>query len=93
MTDLKLAALVMRMLELRDSSHEPVCRQGWSDYRDEFRLEFMINFMINFSPVSEMRKGQRSWERVLASNLRNKAKMTKHENFHFRAYHHSFGNS
>ena len=39
--------------------------------------------MINFSPVSEMRKGKRSWERVLASNLRNKAKMTKHKNLYF----------
>ena len=30
-------------------------------------------YMRNFSPVSEMRKSQRSWERVLAPNLRNKA--------------------
>ena len=38
------------------SLHEP-------GYQDELR---------NFSPVSEMRKGQRSWGRVLASNLRTK---------------------
>ena len=30
-------------------------------------------YMRDFSPVSEMRKSQRSWERVLAPNLRNKA--------------------
>ena len=30
-------------------------------------------YMRNFSPVSEMRESQRSWERVLAPNLRNKA--------------------
>ena len=29
--------------------------------------------MRNFSPVSEIRKGQRSWVRVLAPNLGNKA--------------------
>ena len=38
------------------SLHEP-------GYQDELR---------NFSPVSEMRKGQRSWGRVLAPNLRTK---------------------
>ena len=37
-----------------------------------------------------MRKGQRSWGRVLAPNSRNKANMAKHKNFNFRAYH-SFG--
>ena len=42
--------------------------------------------MRNFSPVSEMRKGQRSWERVLAPNSGNKANMAKHKNFNFRAY-------
>ena len=44
-------------------------------------------YMRNFSPVSEMRKSQRSWERVLAPNLRNKANMAKHKSFDFRAYH------
>ena len=42
----------------------------------------------NFSPVSEMRKGQRSWRRVLAPKSRNKAD----KNFNFRACH-SSGNS
>ena len=37
--------------------------------------------MRNFSPVSEMRKGQRSWVRVLAPNLGNKANIAKHKNF------------
>ena len=37
---------------------------------DEFRL---LVYMRNFSPVSEMKKGQRSWWRVLAPNSRNKA--------------------
>ena len=36
---------------------------------DEFRLWV---HMRNFSPVSEMKKGQRSWWRVLAPNSRNK---------------------
>ena len=44
-------------------------------------------YMRNFSPVSEMTKSQRSWERVLAPNLRNKANMAKHKSFDFRAYH------
>lgn len=35
------SALVMRMLELRASSHEPDCRQGWPGYLDEFRLGFI----------------------------------------------------
>ena len=35
--------------------------------------------MRNFSPVSEMRKGQRSWGRVLAPNSGNKANMAKHK--------------
>ena len=48
--------------------------------------------MRNFSPVSEMRKGQRSWVRVLAPNLGNKANIAKHKNFNFRAYL-SIGNS
>ena len=43
-------------------------------------------YMRNFSPVSEMRKGQRSWERVLAPNSGNKANMAKHKNLNFRAY-------
>ena len=40
--------------------------------------------MSNFSPVSEMKKGQRSWGRVLAPNLGNKANMEKHKIFYFR---------
>ena len=39
------------------------------------------------SPVSEMRKGQRSKGRVLAPNSRNKGNMAKHRNSNFRAYH------
>ena len=39
--------------------------------------------MRNFSPVSEIRKGQRPRERVLAPNLRNKANMAKHKSFTF----------
>ena len=35
--------------------------------------------MRNFSPVSEIRKGQRSWERVPAPNSGNKANMSKHK--------------
>ena len=38
-----------------------------------------------FSLVFEMRKGQRSWGRVLAPNLGNKANMDKHKIFYFRA--------
>ena len=41
--------------------------------------------MRKFSPVSEMRKGQRSWGRVLAPNLGNKPNMAKHNFFYFRA--------
>ena len=40
--------------------------------------------MRNFSPVSEMRKDQRLWGRVLAPNLRNKANMAKHKHFNFK---------
>ena len=46
----------------------------------------------NFSPVSEMRKGQRSLKRVLARNSRSKANVAKHKSYNFRTYH-SFGNS
>ena len=42
--------------------------------------------MRNFSPVSEMRKGQRSWGRVLAPNSGNKTNIAKHKHFSFRAY-------
>lgn len=35
-------------------------------------------FLRNFSPVYEMRKGRRSWERILVRNSVNKANMTKH---------------
>ena len=48
--------------------------------------------MRNFSPVSEMRKGQRSWGRDLAPNSGNKANIAKHKNFNFQAYL-SIGNS
>ena len=48
--------------------------------------------MTNFSPVSEIRNGQRSWERVLAPNSRNKANMTRDESYNIRTYQ-SFGNS
>ena len=47
--------------------------------------------MRSFSPVFEMRKGQRTWERVLVPNSRNQVNMAKHKNFNFRAYH-NFGN-
>ena len=46
----------------------------------------------NFSPVSEMRKGQRSLKRALARNSRSKANVAKHKSYNFRTYH-SFGNS
>ena len=39
--------------------------------------------MGNFSPVSEMRKGQRSWGRVLVLNSKNKANKAKHKNLTF----------
>ena len=39
--------------------------------------------MGNFSPVSEMRKGQRCWGRVLALNSKNKANKAKHKNLTF----------
>ena len=42
--------------------------------------------MRNFSPVSEMRRGQRSWGRFLAPSSRNKANMAKHKNCNFPAY-------
>ena len=41
--------------------------------------------MRKFSPVSETKKGQRSWGQVLAPNLGNKANMEKHKIFYFRA--------
>ena len=41
--------------------------------------------MRNFSAVSEMKKGQRSWGRVLAPNLGNKANLEKQKFFYFRA--------
>ena len=55
-------------------------------------MNFVWVHMRNFSPVSEMRKGQRSWVRVLAPNLGNKANIAKHKNFNFWAYL-SIGNS
>ena len=48
--------------------------------------------MRNFSPVSEMRKGQRSWGQDLASNSGNKANIAKHKKINFQAYL-SIGNS
>ena len=47
--------------------------------------------MRNFSPVSEMRKGQRSWGRALVPSSTNKANMAKHKNYNFRAY--QYGNA
>ena len=47
--------------------------------------------MRNFRPISEMRKGQRSWGRVLVPNSRNQVNMAKHKHFNFRADH-NFGN-
>ena len=56
-------------------------------------INFALSSYEKFQPaVSEMRKGQISWGRVLAPNSRNKANMTKHKNFNFRAYH-GLGNS
>ena len=55
-------------------------------------MNFALGSVRNFSPVSEMRKGQRSWVRVLAPNLGNKANIARHKNFNFRAYL-SIGNS
>ena len=57
-------------------------------------IKFTVSSYEKFQPaVSEMRKGQRSWGRVLAPNSRNKAiNMAKHKNVNFRAYH-SLGNS
>ena len=49
-------------------------------------VNFALGHMRNFSPVSEMRKGQRSWVRVLAPNLGNKVNIAKHKNFNFWAY-------
>ena len=37
----------------------------------------------NFSLVSETKKGQRSWGRVVVGTLRNKASMTKHKDYIF----------
>ena len=53
-----------------------------------------MNFALGsyFSPVSEMRKGQRSWGRFLAPNSGNKTNIAKHKHFSFRAYL-SIGNS
>ena len=53
----------------RASSYEP----GWPGWI----LPWV--HMRNFSPVSEMRKGQRSWGRVLAPNLGKKANIAKHK--------------
>ena len=75
------------IFHLRASSYEPGW-PGWLGYRDELPWVHMRNF----SPVSEMRKGQRSWGRVLAPNSGNKTNITKHKNFNFRA-HLSIGNS
>ena len=62
---------------LRASLHEP----GWPDWPGTGPIWV---HMRNFSPVSDMRKGQRSRGRVLAQ--RNKANMEKHKNYNFRAY-------
>ena len=57
---------------LRASLHEP----GWPDWPVTGPIWV---HMWNFSPVSDMRKGQRSWGRVLAPSSRNKANMVKHK--------------
>ena len=75
MTDLKLAALVMRMLELRASSHEPDCRQGWPGYRDEFRLEFQPGFRDEKRPKILGTSSGAKFEK--------QSKMTKHKNLCF----------
>lgn len=45
-------------------------------YLDQFRLGF-----INFSPVSELRKGHRSWGRILMQNSKSKANVGKNITF------------
>ena len=57
------------------SSHAP----GWPGWISPWV------HMRNFSPVSEMRKGQRSWERVLAPNSGNKANMATDESYNIRS--------
>ena len=72
--------LLQRCWKIRASLYEPGW-PGWPGYRDDFRLGFIWK---NFSPVSGKKKGQRSWGRVLAPNLGNKANMEKHKIFYFR---------
>ena len=50
-------------------------------------MSFALGSYEKFQPgFRMMRKGQRSWVRVLAPNLGNKANIAKHKNFNFWAY-------
>ena len=68
---------------LRASSYDPVDRAASATG---------MNFALGSYENSEMRKGQRSWVRVLVPNLGKKANIAKDKNFNFRAYL-SIGNS
>ena len=57
-----------------------------------FALGSYEKFQPGFRDEKRQEKGQRSWVRVLAPNLGNKANIAKHKNFNFRAYL-SIGNS
>ena len=48
-------------------------------------MNFALGSYEKFQPGSEMRKGQKSWVRVLAPNFGNKANTAKHKNFNFWA--------
>ena len=58
------------------------------------RMNFALGSYEKVQPcfVSEMRKGQRSWGRVLTPYSGNKTNIAKHKHFSFRAYL-SIGNS
>ena len=67
--DLSLVLVANKLVKLvkTASSHEPSWT-GWPGYRDQWiRSISPWVHMRTFSPVSEMRKGQRSWERVPAT--------------------------
>ena len=55
-------------------------------------MNFALGSYEKFQPGFRVRKGQRSWVRVLAPNLGNKANIAKNKNFNFWAYL-SIGNS
>ena len=48
-------------------------------------MNFALGSYEKFQPVSDLKKGQRSCGRVLARNSKNKANITKHKNYNFRA--------